>query len=67
MKLGIALIAGAVFCFEPAVVAVAQQGDPAVPDRIAVSIDTQQTAEPVSKYEFGMFIEHIRSLIYRSL
>jgi len=32
-----------------------------------VTIDTQQTAEPVSKYEFGMFIEHIRTLIYRSL
>ena len=25
------------------------------------------TAEPVSKYEFGMFIEHIGPLIYRSL
>jgi len=34
---------------------------------IVATIDTQQTAPPVSKYEFGMFIEHIRTLIYRSL
>ena len=34
---------------------------------IVVNIDAQQTAEPVSKYEFGMFIEHIGTLIYRSL
>jgi alpha-N-arabinofuranosidase len=34
---------------------------------IVATIDAQQTAPPVSKYEFGMFIEHIRTLIYRSL
>lgn len=45
----------------------AQQTTPGVPDRIVASIDAQHTAEPVSKYEFGMFIEHLRSLIYRSL
>ena len=27
------------------------------------NIDATQTAEPVSKYEFGMFIEHIGPLI----
>jgi len=37
------------------------------PSRIVATIDAQQTAPPVSKYEFGMFIEHIGSLIYRSL
>jgi alpha-N-arabinofuranosidase len=37
------------------------------PDSLAVTIHTQQTAEPVSKYVFGMFIEHIGPLIYRSL
>src|SRR5579862_3481813 len=36
-------------------------------DRLTVTIDTGHTAEPVSKYEFGMFIEHIGPLIYRSL
>ena len=34
---------------------------------ILVNIDAAQTADPVSKYEFGMFIEHIGTLIYRSL
>jgi len=38
-----------------------------VPDRLAVTIDTQQTAVPVSKYEYGMFIEHIGSTMYSSL
>ncbi len=45
----------------------AQNNQPPSPDRLAVSINVQQTAEPVSKYEFGMFIEHIGPLIYRSL
>jgi alpha-N-arabinofuranosidase len=45
----------------------AQQAEPSVPDRLTVTVNTQQTAEPVSKYEFGMFIEHIGPLIYRSL
>jgi alpha-L-arabinofuranosidase len=47
--------------------AAAQQAEPSVPGRLTVSINTQQTAPAVSKYEFGMFIEHIGSLIYRSL
>src|SRR6266568_7125172 len=34
---------------------------------IAVSIDVSKTAPPTSKYEYGMFIEHIGTLIYRSL
>jgi alpha-N-arabinofuranosidase len=45
----------------------AQLGGTGVPDQLKVTIDTQRTAGPVSKYEFGMFIEHLRSLIYRSL
>jgi alpha-N-arabinofuranosidase len=52
------------WCVVPAA---AQQSQPAVPDRLMVNIDTQKTADPVSKYEFGMFIEHIGPLIYRSL
>src|SRR5579885_527482 len=47
--------------------AAGQQPEPAAPNRIVVNVDAQQTAEPVSKYEFGMFIEHIGPLIYRSL
>ena len=34
---------------------------------LKVNIDTQPTARPVSPYEYGMFIEHIGQLIYRSL
>jgi len=34
---------------------------------IVTNIDTAKTSAPTSKYEFGMFIEHIGPLIYRSL
>jgi alpha-N-arabinofuranosidase len=43
------------------------QTSPTVPEHLTVSINAQQTAEPVSKYVFGSFIEHIGPLIYRSL
>ncbi|MFL6416336.1 MAG: alpha-N-arabinofuranosidase, partial [Bryobacteraceae bacterium] len=46
---------------------VAQQSDPKPPDQLTVDVDVRQTSEPVSKYEFGMFIEHIGPIIYRSL
>jgi len=38
---------------------------PAAP--LAVTIDARQTSTPTSQYEFGMFIEHIGPLVYRSL
>lgn len=44
-----------------------QQDTGRVPQDLKVNIDTQQTSEPVSPYEYGMFIEHIGSLMYRSL
>ncbi len=40
----------------------AQQSAPTVPKHPTVTIDTQQTADPVSKYVFGSFIEHIGPL-----
>lgn len=46
--------------------AVAQQ-PPNVPNPLTVTINIQQTADPVSKYVFGSFIEHIGTLIYRSM
>ncbi len=67
MKTRIAMFATAVLSLGFMGVAGAQQAAPAVPDKLAVTIDTQKTAAPVSKYEYGMFIEHIGSLIYRSL
>ena len=45
----------------------ALQSQPSVPDHLMVTIDAQQTADPVSKYIFGSFIEHIGNLIYRSV
>lgn len=49
-----------------AVTGAAQRNAP-TPQVLKVSIDTQQTARPVSPHEYGMFIEHIGSLVYRSL
>jgi len=67
MKTRTYLFAAAILCFGCTVVAVAQQAQPSVPDRLMVTIDTRQTAEPVSKYVFGMFIEHIGKTMYGSL
>ena len=44
-----------------------QSSEMQAPSPIVATIDAQQTAPPVSKYEFGMFIEHIGTLIYRSV
>ena len=52
---------------QPCAVAMGGNAEPAAPRQIVVDIDAQQTARPTSKYEFGMFIEHIGPLIYRSL
>jgi alpha-N-arabinofuranosidase len=55
------VLVGAPLCVE------ARQNNATPPQELRVSIDVQQTAQPVSPYEYGMFIEHIGSLIYRSL
>lgn len=39
----------------------------AVPERLEATINTQQTAAPVTKYEWGQFIEHIGNTMYSSL
>jgi alpha-N-arabinofuranosidase len=67
MKTRISLFAGAALWLGFATATAAQPAEPSVPDQLTVTVNTQQTAEPVSKYEFGMFIEHIGPLIYRSL
>jgi len=41
--------------------------EPALAQPISVSIDTRSTAEPVTRYEYGMFIEPIGGLIARTL
>ncbi|HYB60974.1 MAG TPA: alpha-N-arabinofuranosidase [Methylomirabilota bacterium] len=69
MKMRIAFFAAAALLLLLAcsVAITAQNGQPAAPQRLTVTIDARQTGEPISKYEYGMFIEHIGSLIYRSL
>lgn len=66
MNARIALFAAAAFWIGSAV-AISAQPEAGAPAQIEATVNTQQTAEPVSKYEFGMFIEHIGPLIYRSL
>ena len=66
MKKEIILFAAAL-SLSCAVASPGQQAQMAIPDPLLVTIDTQRTAQPVSKYEFGMFIEHIGPLILRSL
>ena len=48
-------------------VANAQQAGPVVPDRLQVTINTQATSPPISKYLYGQFIEHIANTMYSSL
>jgi alpha-N-arabinofuranosidase len=64
--LPLACLAGAVLCLGSMAIK-GQSSNESAPQPIAASIDVHQTSEPVSKYEFGMFIEHIGALIYRSL
>ncbi len=45
----------------------AQQPRSVAPERSQVTIDTQTTSPPISKYLYGQFIEHIRSTMYSSL
>jgi len=67
MTTRVALFSAAVLSLGCLPAALAQQSTPAVAPQLKVIIDTQQMADPVSKYIFGGFIEHIGSTIYRSL
>ena len=67
MKTRIALVALAVMWIGCTAGAAAQQAQPSVPDQLKVTIDTRQTAAPISKYIYGQFIEHIGSTMYSSV
>jgi alpha-N-arabinofuranosidase len=67
MKTRFALFAAAALSVGLISAVAAQQAAPGAPDRLKVSINAQQTGEPVSKYIFGSFIEHIGTIIYRSM
>jgi len=47
--------------------AFAQQAATATSESITATIDAGKLGEPISKYLYGMFIENLGSLIYRSL
>ncbi len=67
LKMRTAFFVAAVSSLGYLAVAAAQQTPPTVPDQLKASIDASQTADPVSKYIFGSFIEHIGTTIYRSM
>lgn len=66
MKARNTMFAAAALLLGSTMAATAQTG-PAVPDQIKVTIDTKQTAAPITKYEYGQFIEHIALTMYSSL
>ena len=67
MKNAPSIVAAALLLSGTLVTVAAQQQTVTPPLELKVDIDTRQTARPVSPFEYGMFIEHIGSLIYRSL
>src|SRR5580658_1114324 len=67
MKMRVAIFAAVALSLLQMPGAAAPQAQPVAPDQLKVMIDTQQTADPVSKYIFGSFIEHIGGTIYRSV
>ncbi len=64
-KSWLAILAGVAFYLGSA--ARAQNTAPGTPSPIVANIDVQRTEPPVSKYEYGMFIEHIGQTMYSSL
>jgi alpha-L-arabinofuranosidase len=67
VKQRIASFAAVTFTLCCAIAAAAQQAAPTPPAHLVASINVQQTADPVSKYIFGSFIEHIGTTIYSSM
>jgi alpha-N-arabinofuranosidase len=67
MKARVLMLAATALCLGSTVASTAQQAGPAAPEQLKVTIDTQRTAPPVSKYLYGQFIEHIGSTMYGSL
>jgi alpha-N-arabinofuranosidase len=66
MKIRIAIFACAACWFGNSALP-AQDAAASAQKPIEARIDVRQTSEPVSKYEYGMFIEHIGSTMYGSL
>jgi alpha-L-arabinofuranosidase len=66
MKIHVALFAAAALCAGSATIT-AQSGEAAPTQPLVVNIDAAHTADPVSNYVFGMFIEHIGKTMYGPL
>ncbi len=61
MRTRVALSAAAALSLGSIIATASQQAQSAVPDPLMVTIDTQKTAEPISKYEFRTFICSVNS------
>jgi alpha-L-arabinofuranosidase len=56
------------FCFVAVpFVSVAQAPDPTPPQPIVATLDASKLSEPISKYDYGMFIEHLGNIINHGL
>jgi len=64
IRTGLLIVAGMCACLGPAK---GQNRETAPSQAILANIDTRQAATPVSKYVFGMFIEHIGKTMYGPL
>lgn len=60
------LVAVVFFSIIPAARAQTNHAPAAQPQTVVANVDLSKTGTPISKYELGMFIEHIGPLIYRS-
>ena len=67
MKVRIPVFAALVLSLGFAAATAAQQSGQNSPGPIKVTIDAQQAAPAVTKYEYGQFIEHIGSTMYGSV
>jgi alpha-N-arabinofuranosidase len=65
MKNPLLLCLAAALCLAALPCAAAPRDIP--PRPIVATLDTTRLSRPISPYEYGMFIEHIGSLVYRSL
>ena len=66
-----AIFVAVAFCVASPAIARAQQSEkqpaPNPPAHLSVTIHAGQAARPISKYEYGMFIENLGQLTYRTL
>ena len=67
MNVCVSMLATAAMCIGFATGLPAQLSAQRIPDPLVITIDTHQRSPAVSKYQYGMFTEHIRNSLSRSL